>query len=147
MSARGETFEISCGSPNTGCLIVTQLERPHAKRHPQTGTHIQTAPRLSHRYISVLCFTSPPTPDSSTDRHRTHKTVQHTTKHSYLHPHPQECPPDNKSSVSDQGSCHLAVLILRQKSQSHMNALRLGHMAGNDMPLLTSGKPRLPGTK
>lgn len=52
------------------------------------------------------------------DRHRTNReTVQHTTKQSYLHhPHPQECPPDNKSSVSDQGSCHLVVLILRQKS-------------------------------
>lgn len=34
--------------------MVTQLECPHAKHHPQTGTHTQTAPRLRHTYTSVL---------------------------------------------------------------------------------------------
>lgn len=119
------------------------------KQHQQTGTHIQTAAHLGHRYTTVLSFSlrlsaresncvffcfcfsfllalKPDQncslhPNKSTDKHRTNKTVQHTTKHSYLHPHPQECPPDNKSSVSDQGSCHRVVLILRQKSQSHMS--------------------------
>lgn len=121
------------------------------KQHQQTGTHIQTAAHLSHKYTTVVftaffsqavsaresnCFfvilfffllaLKPDQnlslhPNKSTDKHRTNKTVQHTTKHSYLHPHPQECPPDNKSSVSDQGSCHRVVLILRQKSQSHMS--------------------------
>lgn len=151
-SAQGKSLEKWRGFPDIGCLVVKQLTCPHAKHHPQTGTHIQTAPHLSHRYTSVLFITRshrlytfqkelyvcssgsevthfifiPPTPTTKalTGIGQT-KTVQHTTKQSYLHPHPQECPPDNKSSVSDQGSCHLAVLILRQKSQSHMSAFRL----------------------
>lgn len=52
--AAGKTFEILCGFPNIECLMVKQLKCPHAKHHPQTGTHIQSAPHLSHRYTSAL---------------------------------------------------------------------------------------------
>lgn len=129
-------FEM-CGFGKTGCLMVKQLWCPHVKHHPQTGTHIQTVTHLSHNLgtvnwlvsqslieLDIVIFFLNVIPQQK--HWQTNKTVQHTTKqNSYLHPHPRKFPPDNKSSVSDQGSCHLEVLILRQKWQSHISALNL----------------------
>jgi len=142
-------FEISWDFRNTGCLVVSS----HRKHRPQTGMHIQTAPHLSHTYthlnsvndlvwlslnwmislkmnenwneLYIFFFFHQPQNALTVIRQTKNNTAHYNTKHSYLHPHQQECPPDNKSSVSDQGSCHLEVLILRQKSQSHMSALIL----------------------
>lgn len=119
----------SCQTPSTNRYTHTDCPSSKPQIHLSTVYYLVShGCRCSRRiFVCVLLVLKlhefPP--NKSTDRHRTNKTVQHTTKHSYLHPHPQECPPDNKSSVSDQGSCHLVVLILRQKSQSHMSAFRL----------------------